>query len=124
MYPDSVVRLRAGTKTNRAGDEVPDWTDPDRLPMDSVSVQPVSQFESLPTGTASGTGETVWTGRDQAVTSWRLYSQPGQDLDIKATDRLEFDDMTLEVVGEVARWRDPLNGAVHHVEVALQRATG
>jgi hypothetical protein len=43
------------------------------------------------------------------------------DADILPTDRVEAYGMTLEVDGEVARFR--LGGRVHHVEVRLKRVT-
>jgi hypothetical protein len=44
------------------------------------------------------------------------------DADILPTDRIEVYGMTLEVDGEIGRYRT--GGRVHHVEVRLKKVTG
>lgn len=114
IFYQSIVRVRAGTRTDRGGNTMPDWSPEavSRLSIDRVSVQPNTQEE------------TTGPERGAVATGWRVLSEPGVDADVRATDRVEWDGMTLEVVGEVARWPDPLDGGVHHVEFTMSRATG
>lgn len=112
MFDQSLTRVRPGTRVDRGGNTVPDWAAATRTEISRLSVQPLTQKE------------TADAERTAVVTGWRVLSEPGTAPDIRSTDRVEFDGMTLEVVGEVARWPDPLDGGVHHIEVTLQRATG
>lgn len=112
LFHQTAVRVRAGTKLDRAGNEIPDWSPEavDRLPLDRLNIAPRTSEED----------------RDESgprvVTGWWLQTSPGRDADITAADRIEFDGLLCEVEGDVARWPDPFTGAVHHVKVALQRA--
>ncbi|MCD9196073.1 hypothetical protein [Streptomyces albireticuli] len=114
FFDQDIVRLRAGTRVDRGGNAVPDWS-PDavsRLAITEVSIQPTTATE------------TAAPERTAVVTGWHVQSQPGTDLDIRAADRIEWDGMILEVDGEIARWTDPVEGGIHHVELDLVRATG
>lgn len=114
FFFDSVVRVRAGTKADRGGNTVPDWSESavSRLPVDRLNVQPNSQAEDTdPTRTA-------------VITGWRVQSEEGTRPDITAVDRIEWRDMVLTVEGEVAEWPDPITGEVHHIEFTMSRATG
>ncbi|MGW6531473.1 hypothetical protein [Streptomyces venezuelae] len=114
MFHQTIVRVRAGTTIDRGGNSVPDWSAGAvrRLPVSSVSVQPTTQAEAND------------AARSAAVTGWQVISAPGVDADITAVDRIEWDGMTLEVIGEVGRYQDFLDGATHHIEFVMQRATG
>lgn len=111
-----VTVLRPKMKTGRYGTVgTPDWTqEPDRLPLSyPVSVQPASSSEGNP-------------DRPMVTTHWVLIGPPGQDPEIRATDRIEtsFGEV-LSVDGDVARFPHPTRvGAVHHVEIALKRVSG
>ncbi|CUW29697.1 MULTISPECIES: hypothetical protein [Streptomyces] len=121
FFYDSLVRVRAGTRTDRGGNEVPDWSAgaANRLTIDRLNIQPASQTEG--TSTSSGAADPT---RDAVTTGWRVQSEEGTRPDITALDRLEWRGMTLEVQGEVAEWSDPLTGVVHHIEFTMVRATG
>jgi hypothetical protein len=114
IFHQSVVRVRAGTRTDRGGNTVPDWSPGavDRLTIDRLSVQPSAQTEL------------ATADRTSVITGWRVLSEPGSDADVRSTDRIEYDGLLCEVKGEVGRWRDPLTGAVHHVEWQMRRSTG
>lgn len=114
FFFDSLVRVRAGERTDRGGNTVPDWASDEvvRLAVDQLNIQPTSQTE------------TTDATRTAVVTGWRVQSEEGTRPDITAVDRLEWRGMTLEVQGEVAEWPDPLTGAVHHIEFTMTRATG
>lgn len=50
MFGQQVTRLRATTTTDRYENEVLDWSDPDRLDVDDVSVQPRARTETTAEG--------------------------------------------------------------------------
>jgi hypothetical protein len=121
FFFDSLVRVRAGTRTDRGGNQVPDWSAGavDRLTIGQLNIQPTSQTEGH--STSSGTPDAT---RDAVTTGWRVQSEEGTRPDITAIDRLEWRGLTYEVDGEVAEWPDPLTGEVHHIEFTMVRATG
>jgi hypothetical protein len=114
FFFDSVVRVRAGTRTDRGGNTVKDWTADEvtRLEIADLNIQPTSQTEQTD------------ATRTAVVTGWRVQSAEGTAPDITAADRIEWNGMVLEVQGEVAPWPDPLTGAHHHTEFTMVRATG
>lgn len=109
IFGATVTIVRPGVKTTRAGSPVADWANATRTTLARVSMQPGQQTE------------TRNTDRDVAISTWRLFTRPGYDADILATDHIEWAGMTFEVEGDVARWPDPRSNRVHHVEVELRR---
>lgn len=114
MFNQSLDRVRAGTKTDRGGNTVKDWSPGavTRLTVTQLNIQPSIQRE------------TVDEQRNATVTGWHVQSAEGTSPDIRFDDRLEWDGMTLEVDGEVARWPELFADAVHHIEFEMKRATG
>lgn len=114
IFNQSITRNRAGTRVTRSGDTVPDWSLPTTdQTFRRVSVQPASQAED------------VTPERDERITRWRVYTRPGVDIDVLATDRVTYADETFQVVSEVARWPHPGRpGRVHHVEFTIQEVEG
>lgn len=114
IYTSSITVVRAPVVADRYGSQQRDWANATRTPVDGVSVQPTTS------------SETLTEPRDLVITGWRIYSRAGTDIDIVHTDRVELDNGTVcEVVGEIARWPHPIrSGAVHHVEIDVQRVRG
>ncbi|MFJ5089972.1 hypothetical protein [Streptomyces sp. NPDC088674] len=114
MFWQSGVRIRAGQKTDRGGNTVPDWSPGavDELVVERLSIQPQTQMETTSESRPSA-----------VITGWRVLSEPGTAPDIVATDRFRFDGTTCEVDGDIARWPDS-DGGIHHVEFAMKRSTG
>lgn len=112
MFDQTVTRVWAGTMTDRGGNTVPDWANAIREPISGLSVQPTTQTK------------TTEADRTAVVTGWHVLSEPGTAPDVLASDRIECNGMTCEVIGEVAAWPDPLGPGVHHVEFTMRRATG
>ncbi|MBR8638591.1 hypothetical protein KEF29_03075 [Streptomyces tuirus] len=81
-----------------------------RIPVPGVNVQPFG-------GSAENTDD-----RHITVTGWRLYTPRGRDLDLRESDRVEFDGLVLQVTGKVARWPAP-GGGVHHIEADLREVS-
>ncbi|MCT2279301.1 hypothetical protein M3G91_16925 [Micromonospora chalcea] len=115
LFRQRLTVVRPGTRTDRSGSVVDDWspTAVTRIPVTRVNVQPNQQAEQV--------GDT----RTVVTTGLRVLSQPGTNPDVRAADRIEYDGLTYQVDGEVARWPDPVNSArVHHVEFTMVRVTG
>lgn len=114
-FVDSIVILQPQVVIDRYSSvEKPDWTKPpSRVSVPFlVSVQPMSSGEGGPE-------------RPAVTTSWRLLTPPGRDLGLRSVDRVEVNgEMTMSVVGDVARYRAGAPGRVHHVKAALEKVTG
>nr|WSS66736.1 hypothetical protein OG284_36940 [Streptomyces sp. NBC_01177] len=115
-FDQEAVRMRAGRKPDRGNPSggVLDWSPGavDRLDLPPLNVQPRVQDESTD------------TGRNAVITGWRVQSDEGVDLDVRARDRIEWGGELFEVEGEIARWPDPIEGGVHHTEFNIKRVTG
>ncbi|KOV07519.1 hypothetical protein ADK92_05750 [Streptomyces sp. XY533] len=112
MFNQSLVRVRAGTRPDRAGNTVRDWATATRVTVQQVNIQPSIQQE------------TTDASRTAKVTGWHVQSAEGTAPDIRADDRIEWDGMTCEVDGEVARWPELFTDSVHHIEFEMKRVTG
>ncbi|WP_158756585.1 hypothetical protein [Streptomyces sp. NRRL S-475] len=111
LYADTVTRVRAPYKVDKYGNTSTerDWTKAERTALSDVSFQPDSSTEN--------TGD-----RGSVVTGYRLFTPRGRDVDLLPTDRVEAFGMTLEVDGEIARYR--VGGRIHHVEARFKKVTG
>lgn len=114
MFNQSAVRVRAGEKTDRGGNTVPDWSDAavQRLSVGGLNIQPATQTE------------TVDEMRNEVITGYRVQSAEGTAPDFRALDRIEWRGETYEVDGEVASWPELFTDTVHHVEFVMRRTTG
>ena len=112
IFGQSLVRVRAGQRTTRAGDVVTDWS-PDavtRVVISGLSVQPNTQ------------AEVVNEGGDVRVTGYRVITEPGNVPDVTALDRLEYRGIVHAVSGEVAFWPDP--HGMDHLEFTITEWRG
>lgn len=115
---EGVVRIRAGRKPDRGNPgRIPDWSPGavDRAELPPLNIQPRVQDEGH--GNAD-------LDRTPVITGWRVQADHGVDLDVTAADRIEWDGLLLEVEGEIARWPDPVEGGLDHVEFNVVRVTG
>ncbi|MCX4676699.1 hypothetical protein OG413_15550 [Streptomyces sp. NBC_01433] len=114
-FDQAAVRVRAGRKPDRGNPGgVPDWS-PSAVglaDLPPLNIQPRVQDE----GTEAD--------RSPVITGWRIQADHGVDLDVTAQDRIEWDGLLLEVDGEIARWPDPVEGGLDHVEFNVVRVTG
>jgi hypothetical protein len=81
-----------------------------RTAYQGVSVQPAGSTEDV-------------RDRELLVGKYMLYTSRGFDIDLLATDRVEWNGITLQVDGDPNRWPAP-GGGVHHVEAALKQVSG
>jgi len=108
LYLQKIVVVRPVAIEDDYGNDKLDYgPSATRTPVAGVNVQPKG-------GSAEDTDDKQLT-----VTGWGLYTPRGMDLDLRETDRVEFDGMTLQVAGKVGRWPAP-GGGVHHIEAELR----
>lgn len=110
LATETITVLRAPLTGNRYGGQIRDWTAPARTEVVGVSIQPANTTEDV-------------RDREQLVNTWSLFTPRGIDLDLLATDRVEWNGRILQVVGDPNRWPAP-GGGVHHVEATLKEVTG
>lgn len=104
---DAVI-WNPGTKPDRYGNEVEDWSSATDTPITDVSVQPSSTTE-------------VVDDQQTTVADWRFYSTDPACVAMTAQSRIECQGQTYEVVGAPQPWPDPLEpGAVDHWEAPLR----
>jgi hypothetical protein len=108
-YAQSVTIVRAPLATDRYNNQVRDWPNAARTAVVGVNFQPAGSPPDSDEATLD---------RQLTVTTWRLYTPPGMDVDLLETDRVEYGAMVLEVAGKVGRWE--VAGRVHHVEASLR----
>lgn len=104
----SITRLRPG-ETESRGSTVFDWTAPDELVISGCSVQPAA------TG-LSQDGRVL--GISEGLT---VYCPPGSD--VRAGDRIVFEDDTYTINGKPKVWASP-TGRVSHVQLNIERWSG
>lgn len=114
MFNQAAVRVRAGSRSDRGGNTIIDWSPGavTRLTVSGLNIQPTSQAES------------VDEQRTAIVTGYKVQSAPGTAPDIRAADRIEWGGLLYEVQGEVGRWPQLFSDAPHHIEFVMARATG
>lgn len=110
LATDSVTVVRAPLVAGRYGGQTRDWTTATRTAYDGVCVQPVSSTEDV-------------RDRELLVGRFTLFTSRGSDIDLLATDRVEWNGITLQVDGDPNRWPMP-GGGIHHVEASLKQVTG
>lgn len=107
---ETVIRLRAGTTSDRYNSAVDDWTDPDELEINSCAVAPRLDSEDRT------------NGRQGVIVGLTVYAPAGAD--ILATDRVRVRGDDYEVDGEPGDWRSPYGTANGGLEIALRRVEG
>jgi hypothetical protein len=114
MFNQAAVRVRAGSRPDRGGNAIPDWSPGAamRLTVTGLNIQPASQSELAD------------EQRTAVITGYKVQSAPGTAPDIRAADRIEWAGLLYEVQGEVGSWPQLFSDAVHHIEFVMVRATG
>lgn len=110
LASDTVTVIRAPLTTGRYGGKTRDWPNATRTDYPGVCVQPVSSTEDV-------------RDRELLIGKYMLFTSRGQDIDLLATDRVEWNGITLQVDGDPNRWPAP-GGGVHHVEASLKEVSG
>ncbi|MCX4801783.1 hypothetical protein OG594_08980 [Streptomyces sp. NBC_01214] len=114
MFNQTAVRVRAGTRLDRGGNTIPDWSPGavTELTVTGLNIQPNSQSERAD------------EERTAVVTGYRVQSAEGTAPDITAADRIEYAGLVYEVEGEVGVWPELFSDTVHHIDFVMVRATG
>lgn len=107
---DTVTVVRAPLAADRYGGKVRDWPSATRTAYAGISIQPAGSTEDV-------------RDRELLIGRYTLFTSRGQDIDLLATDRVEWNGITLQVDGDPNRWPAP-GGGVHHVEAALKQVSG
>lgn len=105
---DTVTRIRPQVVDKR-GTKVFDWTNPDEAEITGCNVQPSTNSREM-------NGRTL-----QVIEGWTLYAPPGSD--IKAGDRIAWENLTFEIDGAPMPWKSP-TGRVSHVYANLREWSG
>lgn len=115
IFNQAITILRARkTGSIYSTEQVDDWDNPIAIPVPfPVSIQP--------RGSTEGGVE-----RQQVTRRWALYTPPGRDLDLRASDRVRLSTgSVLMVNGAPLHWPHPWKPeAVHHVEADLEVVDG
>ena len=103
-----VTRLRATEKPNIYDPDNPtlDWADPDT--------------QEIRVWLEQSSGSENQDSQDTNIGEWFMVAGP--DADIKGSDRIQFGETTLEVIGPPFPVWTP-SGGLHHVEAKLRRFT-
>lgn len=111
LYGETVRLVRAPLKVDKYGNTTSerDWSAATRTEYTGLMVQPDASSEA--------TGD-----RPTVITGWRLITTKGRDFPAVATDRVEWEGLTLQVDGKVGRFK--VGGRLHHVEARLKEVTG
>lgn len=104
----SIVRIRPTTSESR-GSTIFDWSNPDRLTIRNCSVQPSTTGLSQD-GRVLGINE-----------GYTVYLPPNAD--VKAGDRIEFEDNIYTILGEPKPWVSA-TGRVSHIQLSIERWAG
>lgn len=104
----SVTRIRPGVKEIR-GSEVPDWDNADELVINGCTMQPAA---------SNLTQDVRVLG---VLDGYTCYMPAGAD--VKAGDRIVFEDNTYEIDGEPRVWTSA-TGNISHIMLNLERWTG
>lgn len=111
---ETVVVVRAPLVTDsRDNTQYRNWENPTRTTVNGCGVEPFPLAEKL--------NFEENRGREFARSAVRIYMPPGTD--VVATDRLEWDGKTFQVLGHPGKW-SRFNGREHHVAVIAQQREG
>lgn len=110
LATETITVVRAPLAANRYGAQIRDWSAATRTDVAGVSIQPTATTEDV-------------RDREQLIDTFALFTPRGIDIDLLATDRVEWNGLTLQVVGSPNTFPMP-GGGVHHVEAVLQRIVG
>lgn len=114
MYDQTITRLRGVPTTDRYQNTTIDWSDPGRLDIVGLMVQPTSTTEQQDAPNRVPVIDGLW-----------VCTRPGAAIpDLTPADRVEYDGDVYEITGEPRVWPDPVNGRADHMELTAQRVQG
>lgn len=95
---DQIKLVRAPRVPDNHGNEVLDWAQAERTPVEGCSVQP-------------GPSQEVELNREAYLIAWTVLAPPG--LDVTALDRVEWQGLDYDVWGEPQPWNGPSDMTSH-----------
>ena len=105
---ETVIRLRPATRIVR-GSPILDWNNPEQMEISGCSIQPASTTLTQ-------------DGRIQGISEgYTCYLPPGSD--VRAGDRIRFDENDYTINGEPENWKSP-TGRVSSMQLHLERWRG
>lgn len=105
---ETVIRLRPSTRVVR-GSPILDWNNPEQMEISGCSIQPASTALTQ-------------DGRIQGISEgYTCYLPPGSD--VRAGDRIRFDENDYTINGEPENWKSP-TGRVSSMQLHLERWRG
>jgi hypothetical protein len=111
-FNDVLVVVRAGTRTDRYGNETrDDWDNPTETTIEGCLVNPVAGAEDF--------------GRldERSALTRRWVVNAPVDADIQHDDRIRWNSDDYGIEGEVLRWESP-TGNLDHLYFQLERVEG
>ena len=105
---ETVIRLRPSTRVVR-GSPILDWNNPEQMEISGCSIQPASTALTQ-------------DGRIQGISEgYTCYLPPGSD--VRAGDRIRFDENDYTINGKPENWRSP-TGRVSSLPLQVERWRG
>lgn len=108
----TILVVRAGASTGEDGYGNLTAATPTRTPIAGCSLQPFL---------ARNTAETITPSRDTIISRWRLFAPYGSD--IKGSDQIEYNALSLQVDGDLMTW-EPDEYGDGYCEAYLKRWGG
>lgn len=111
-YGERVTRLRPARTIDPYSQELTgfDWDAADELDIEGVAIEP------------RPSSEPVQDARNAVTSGFTLYAPP--DADVLPGDRVLVRDVTYDVEGEPAHWRNPFNGSTPGVVIQTKAVNG
>ena len=109
MTGETVTVQRPGTRIDRGGNNVPDWSDPAEHTITGCAIDPTSSAEAH-------------DARDAVVAYATIYAPAG--CDVNAGDRVVVRGETCDVIGEPARYTNPRTLALAGVTFTVRKVAG
>lgn len=114
MYDQTITRLRGIPVTDRYNNTIVDWSDPGRLDLSGLMVQPTTTTEQQDAPNRVPLIDGLW-----------ICTRPGAPIpDLTAADRVEYLGDVYDVEGEPRVWPDPVTGRDDHMEITAKRVQG
>lgn len=114
-FDKTVTRLRASSKADQYGNTVPDWSSPATLMLAARVAPPI-----LKPRLGSHAADEDMSGRDAIRHDLEIWVAND---DVQATDRMSFDGLTYEIMGNPGT-RSDLDGNYLYTKILAREVSG